>query len=74
MIRDFYLTHIPIQLNAVIGGIFYIKKRNVLFVNLISLPLLGNFIYKTTKDYFHLLIINKKHLYYNLKILLLGYN
>ena len=39
MIRDFYLTHIPIQLNAVIGGYFLYLKRNALFVNLISLPL-----------------------------------
>ena len=28
MIRDFYLTHIPIQLNAVIGGYFFYIKKN----------------------------------------------
>jgi len=39
MIRDFYLTHIQIQLNAVIGGCFLYFKRKALLVNLISLPL-----------------------------------
>ena len=39
MIRDFYLTHIQIQLNVVIGGCFLHFKRKALFVNLISLLL-----------------------------------
>ena len=38
MIRDFYLTHIPIQLNAVIGGgVFDIFKKSFV-INLTRLP------------------------------------
>ena len=54
MIRDFYLTHISIQLYAVIGGCFiYLKEKFTCKFNLY----VGNFIYKTTKDYLHLLMI-----------------
>ena len=37
MIRDFYLTHTPIQLNAVIGGCFDIFKKSFV-INLTRLP------------------------------------